>query len=166
MPISVEVRGLESLEKQGERWKNIRKNFIANMRNASNRFGSDAVKRSKLDYMKGPRPLKLNRISGYLSGHMNKQVSVDGNTVTTRIGNNMVYARIHELGFLGQMQIKAHQRVVAKVFGRPVLAHKVDVRAHSRTVNMPKRPYIRPGIDDALPDYRTSIQQIRDGIGD
>lgn len=58
------------------------------------------------------------------------------------------YAAIHEFGFDGQVQVKAHQRKISKAFGRPLKkgAKIVDVRAHTARRRVRARPYIRPAV--------------------
>lgn len=64
-------------------------------------------------------------------------------------GSNRSYARIHQDGFDGQQEVSAHTRVVKKLFGRP-LASPVEqsVRAHSRRMVMPARPYLGVSAQD------------------
>ena len=57
------------------------------------------------------------------------------------------YARIHEFGFQGTQSVKEHTRMQYFAFGRAMDPPKqVNVRAHSRNMNMPARPYLGPAI--------------------
>lgn len=65
---------------------------------------------------------------GRLKNSITKQAT--GNSVN--VGTNVIYAAIHQFGFNGQVNIKAHNRKVTKAFGKelkfPVWA---AIRAHS-----------------------------------
>ncbi len=59
------------------------------------------------------------------------------------------YARIHEFGFTGLQQVKAHTRNQTIAFGRPLTeAKQVQVREHSRYMRVPARPYLGPAMQD------------------
>jgi phage gpG-like protein len=60
------------------------------------------------------------------------------------------YAAIHEFGFAGSAQVRAHERVVTRVFGK-VLAAPVtqSVSAHTRKMNVPARPFVFPALESA-----------------
>jgi phage gpG-like protein len=68
------------------------------------------------------------------------QLSVTPNTAT--VSATPVYAAIHQFGFHGPQPVREHTRKVTQVFGRklnyPIMS---TVRAHSRTMNMPARPF-------------------------
>jgi phage gpG-like protein len=63
-----------------------------------------------------------------------------------RVGTNVVYARIHQLGgrIAGDFNVKAHERTIRMAFGRTIAPRQVEVRAHSRHVDftMPARPFL------------------------
>jgi len=68
-------------------------------------------------------------------------------------GNRVPYGRIHEKGAKNlSVRVKAHTRKVDRFFGytldEPI---SVDVRAHTRIMNMPARPYNEPALDDEHP---------------
>jgi hypothetical protein len=59
---------------------------------------------------------------------------------------NVPYAWVHEFGFRGSVRVPAHQRMQRQAFGRPIDPRAVDVREHSRMMEIPPRPYLRPAI--------------------
>jgi phage gpG-like protein len=64
-------------------------------------------------------------------------------------GSNRAYAALRQFGFKGEVQVSAFTRVVRKIFGRPTKAPVVqNVRAHSRSVDEPARPYLGVSIED------------------
>jgi hypothetical protein len=56
------------------------------------------------------------------------------------------YAKVHEFGFHGTVQVRALHRQVSKVFGRNVTPFMQEVRAHARRMNVRARPFIRPTV--------------------
>jgi len=96
---------------------------------------------SKERRLSGPRP----RFLGVVTGRLRSSISVSrtehsGDQYITRIGTNVKYAQIHELGLKGNVSIKSFVRKT----GRGTAL----VRSHTRKVNMPKRPFLKPSIMD------------------
>ena len=92
------------------------------------------------EYLSGPRPDKLDRVTGTLAASINTQKQ--GNH-TVSIGTNVEYARIHEYG--GTIQ-----------------------HAGGGVGYMPARPFLRPAGDDNKAEISEYIQKyikyvIRDG---
>ena len=87
-------------------------------------------------------------------------------TITGRVGTRVRYGRVYEDG--GSFEIPAHQRKLTMVFGRPVAAREVSVRAHSAT--FPKRAFLRPTLEDMrssiLDAIESDIDQALSGEGD
>ena len=80
--------------------------------------------------------------------------------VSGTLGSNLDYARVHEEGFVGRVQVKAHVRRLvgpassragarrlrkALIAGRSTVAH---VRAHSRHVNVRARHFLRDTVSE------------------
>ena len=63
-----------------------------------------------------------------------------------KIGTNVVYARIHQLGgqVEGTFDVRRHVRTIRQAFGRAIAPKKVKVKAHRRTVDftLPARPFL------------------------
>src|SRR3990167_6598654 len=85
----------------------------------------------------GPRPIYLGVVTGNLSSSITvgKTEKIAG-CYEVKIGTNVVYAAIHEFGFKGPVDIKSYIRGATRV------------RAHTREMNMPARPFMRPGFED------------------
>lgn len=62
---------------------------------------------------------------------------------------NVPYARAHEKGFRGMVSISAHQRTITQAFGKPIQKKQVSVRAHSKRLAIPARPYLAPAAEDS-----------------
>ena len=118
---------------------------------------ADYVRRQKLQ---GSHPEFLEHRTGNLSRSITGSASVNGPTITGRVGTTVNYAPIHEFG----LTIAAHSRTISQVFGRPVIPHEIDVKAYT----MPKRAFVGPSmteqravIVDAL--KRRAMQLIKNG---
>jgi phage gpG-like protein len=90
--------------------------------------------------------------SGTLRRSINQEVTQSGSVIKGIVGTNVSYARPHEYGFSGAVQVREHLRTITKVFGRP-LANPVTqtVRAHTMNVNLPERSFLRSALKDFEP---------------
>ncbi|MFQ3578518.1 MAG: hypothetical protein SNJ71_00075 [Bacteroidales bacterium] len=84
------------------------------------------------------------------------RATIQGTSI--RISNNVPYARLHNEGFRGTVSVKAHSRnKVMRTTVRggsnhsnkrrallEILISSHSVKAHTRRVNMPARPFIKP----------------------
>jgi phage gpG-like protein len=117
-------------------------------------------------YLSGPRPAKLNVVTTRLRNSISSEVTDDGDNIKGVIGTNVVYAAYHEFGFSGVEHVKGFTRMVTPLHGlgvevgkngklkrsrrpRPKVAQAV--KAHDRKVNYKGRPFLRPGVKEALP---------------
>lgn len=98
-----------------------------------------------------------NRLRGSLRA--SKAVIV-GDQVVSSIGSNVVYMGVHEFGFDGDVQVKAHTRTIESLFGKELDEPKtVNVRAHTRHLVVKKRAPIFRGTKQRQKHYRQSISQ-------
>jgi len=74
-----------------------------------------AVKIAQFEYLSGPRPGKLQAISGRLRDAMDSEVTLRDGQIIGRIWNNVKYAAFHEFGFHGVVNVSAHTRVISNV---------------------------------------------------
>jgi phage gpG-like protein len=92
--------------------------------------------------------------TGRLRRSVNYRTTETETGVEALVGTNVSYGRTHEFGFSGEVGVKAHLRRVRQAFGRKLKKVKqVSVRAHSRTVNLPERSFLR----SSLREMRTEI---------
>jgi phage gpG-like protein len=128
-------------------------------------------------HLSGPRPDELGVVTNRLRLSLNASPAVaSGNTVTSAIGTNVKYAAVHEFGFDGEVQVEAHERrrlsqttsrfevnistgSIRKRTGRAKRATLgvTTVRAHSRHMKMPARPFISNSVDERRGDYGQAI---------
>lgn len=68
-------------------------------------------------------------------------------------GSEVPYAAVHEYGLSGSVQVSAHQRTMTEGFGPSTnYPLTVQVSAHQRNMQMPKRPYLEPALEDKMDD--------------
>jgi phage gpG-like protein len=90
--------------------------------------------------------------TGTLRRSINQSVKQDGKRVLGVVGTNVKYARAHEYGFSGTVDVKAHLRTISQAFGRPLATPATqNIRAYSRKVNLPERSFLRSAIKDFEP---------------
>lgn len=75
-----------------------------------------AVGVAQRSYLSGPRPSHIQSITGRLRMGMQSSVEVQPNRIVGRMGDNVPYARYHELGFHGIVSVEAFTRVVGQHF--------------------------------------------------
>src|SRR5262245_47305271 len=87
-----------------------------------------AVATIQLKHLSGPRPKKLDRLTGRLRQSITHRVDRAGTNVSGQAGTNVKYAAYHEFGFHGVVNVKAHTRIVDErfTFGEAVQ----QVKAH------------------------------------
>ncbi|MBX4215810.1 hypothetical protein KW797_02595 [Candidatus Parcubacteria bacterium] len=165
MPIDVRVEGLDEVVAAGQLAAISRKAFRRDVGVAVRDFALDAVARSKKDYLSGPRPERLGVVSGRLRSSITQDVKEEGEDLEASVGTNVVYGRGWELGFHGTVQVKAHLRVVSKVFGKASAQALISqVRAHTRQVDQDARPFLEPAMRDALPALEGGIRQAMEDL--
>ena len=93
---------------------------------------------------------RLNVQSGRLRGSISSKVEEDKDWIEGTVGAGgalVPYAFVHEFGLTGSVGIKAHLRKIKQAFGKSITPTQVNVRAHSRKVNLRERRYMRDSLD-------------------
>ena len=94
---------------------------------------------------------RLNVQSGRLRGSVSSKVEEDKDWIEGTVGAGgalVSYAFAHEFGLKGAMAIKAHLRMIKKVFGQPITPRQIMIKAHSRKVDMEERRFMRDSLDE------------------
>lgn len=94
---------------------------------------------------------RLNVQSGRLRGSVSSKVEEDKDWIEGTVGAGgalVPYAFAHEFGLKGAMAIKAHLRMIKKVFGQPITPRQIMIKAHSRKVDMQERRFMRDSLDE------------------
>jgi phage gpG-like protein len=131
-----------------------------------------AISLVQRDYLSGPRPARLDAITGNLRNSITSIVEINGNTITATLGSDRPYAAFHEYGFHGIEQVRGFERRIARFAtrggsfaGRDAIhdsalgSGAVYVRPHQRRVNYDGRPFIVPGLEKAMPLIMTEIEK-------
>ncbi len=74
-------------------------------------------------------------------------------------GPTLVYMRAHEFGFDGTVSVKEHLRRIKEAFGRPIPPTDVTVGAHTRTMHLAERRWLRSAFDEFRDAIRAVLQQ-------
>jgi phage gpG-like protein len=102
--------------------------------------------------------------SGTLRRSINQEVRQTGHAIQGTVGTNVSYARIHEYGFSGTVNVREHLRTVSKAFGRPLASPVTQtVRAHTKNVNLPERSFLRSALKDFEPRILSELKAAASG---
>ncbi|MFV5466164.1 hypothetical protein [Acinetobacter towneri] len=94
---------------------------------------------------------RLNVQSGRLRGSVSSKVEEGKDWIEGTVGAGgalVPYAFAHEFGLKGAVAIKAHLRMIKKVFGQPITPRQIMIKAHSRKVDMKERRFMRDSLDE------------------
>lgn len=105
----------------------------------------------------------LNRRTGRLRNSINQRVDSDASSVSAVVGTGVVYARPHEYGFQGTVNVPAHTRTQTMAFGKSIAARMVQVRAHPMRMNLPERSFLRSSLREKAP---VEIERIRQSMAE
>jgi phage virion morphogenesis protein len=98
-------------------------------------------------------------------GHLRDSITYRAQAEGVEVGTNRVYAAIHQFGFNGTQSVPAHERRILQAFGKPLdKPRTVQVKAHSRRMNLVARPFLGIGANEqaAIEDQ---IMTHLEGIG-
>ena len=151
-----ELTGMEKGMIDAREWVAFRKKFNKSQKGRPNRISkalSNAaelvVTRAKVHYLTGAA-LKVD--TGRLRASVTKAPAsgafVKGKIFIVEVGTNVSYGRTWELGFSGNVSVKPHSRLIKKAFGKSITPKEVQVKAHTRNVNMKARPWLGPSFRD------------------
>lgn len=100
----------------------------------------------------------LNVKTGRLRRSIDQVVLRDDAQIVGVVSTNVKYARVHEYGFSGTVNVRDHLRQVKQAFGRPIAARAVMVTAHTRKANVPEKSFLRSALADMKPQI---IEEMR-----
>ena len=114
----------------------------------------DRVDRSiAMNFRQGGRPEKWKPSQRALRTGSGKTLIDTGilvNSINTRIATESKliastptkYAKAHNDGFSGTVSVKSHNRLIRQAFGRPIEPKEINIKAHQRNMNLPKREFM------------------------
>lgn len=151
-PLTVEIRGEALLA----RIEGAEQRLREGLRRAVLRLAIEAQGKVKAEKLTGQ---VLHVRTGTLRRSINQRVTETPDGVHASVGTNVEYARIHEYGFAGPVSVKAHTQLRKAVFGKALTnPRRIAIRAHSRNVKMPARPFLRPVLDEMAPRVITDLR--------
>lgn len=151
MPVTLKItqRNIEQVSK--ELREIVRR--VSDLKPVLAEFGVHMIRSVELTFQAGGRPvpwppsIRALRQGGKTlikSGRLKNSIvaSVMGPR-TLRLGTNVAYAAVHQLGFAGNMTVPEHVRRVTRAFGRRLKTPTyATVRQHQRLVRIPARPFL------------------------
>lgn len=90
----------------------------------------------------------LRNRTGTLRRSINWRVVDTPTSIRGYVGTNVKYAKPHEYGFQGPVQVKEHLRTIKQAWGKPISETTFPVRSHTRQVNIPERSFLRSALRD------------------
>lgn len=134
-------------KKTVERIKRIAPGIRVELKTAVQRLTLKLLARTKQQKLSGQ---VLNVRTGRLRRSINQRVESKGTRVDGYVGTNVEYARVHEFGFRGIVNIREHLRKTKRG------AHKVS--AHSRNVNIRERSFLRSALGEMKPTIQKELK--------
>lgn len=110
------------------------------------------------------RGQRLNQRSGRLISSIHPEFEETSNELTSTVGTNVEYARVHEYGMSGSVEVKAHMREIKQAFGRPIEPRSVMVRAHPMKVNVSEKRFMRDSLIEFKPTATQELQKVAEAI--
>ena len=101
----------------------------------------------------------LHHRSGRLSASIHPEFVNSATEIKAVVGTNVEYARVHEYGFHGTVEVKQHQRKTPS--GKMCI-----VKAHPMTMNVAEKPFMRDSLREyyptkALPMLRQAMKEFK-----
>jgi hypothetical protein len=122
---------------------------------AITKLGIDLQHKVQQDELTGQ---KLVARSGSLKSSIDLQVDQSATAVTSSVFTDSVYARAHEYGFAGTVNVRASLRRITEAFGRPIPDKIINVRAYSRKMDLPERSFLRSALEEMAPAIRDEVE--------
>lgn len=102
----------------------------------------------------------LNVRTGRLQRSIQQAVTNSESAVTGVVSTAVKYARPHEYGFQGTVNVKAHLRTIKVAFGKDLKEPvEVNVSAHTMRMNLPERSFLRSSLVDMKDEIVEGIRQ-------
>lgn len=102
----------------------------------------------------------LNVRTGRLQRSINQALVKSPDSVTGVVSTAVKYARPHEYGFTGNVNVREHLRTITQAFGKQLKSPVTStVQAHTMKMNLPERSFLRSALADMREDIVTGIQQ-------
>lgn len=132
--------------------ESVQARFLA-VQDSTRRRVRDAVNAQGRDLLRLVKQKLSDDVLHVRTGRLRRSISTqnqdDGSTFRSSTGTNVVYARVHELGFQGTVQVREHMRQ-SKNGAFPV-------SAHAMRMNIPKRSFLASSLDARKTEIRLAL---------
>lgn len=139
MELTVEIRAEALLA----RLKGTHDRLQADLRRAVERLSITVQSDVKENKLTGQ---VLHVRSGTLRRSINRKVDEDARGIMATVGTNVIYGRVHEYGFQGQVNVREHTR----------MGHTVS--AHTRQVDLPERSFLRSTLREREDEIKDTLR--------
>jgi phage gpG-like protein len=119
---------------------NVGRSGASRMRTTMETIGTVMEAYVKINKLSGQA---LHRRTGNLSRSITHRTGESGGAINAIVGTNASYARAHEYGAHGVVNVPAYVRMQTMAFGRPMDPRQVTVRAHPMKQNIPEASFLR-----------------------
>ena len=137
------------------RLRDMRAAINSGLVRAITKLGIDLQRKVQQDELTGQM---LAARSGSLKSSIDLRVDQGATAVTATVFTDSVYAGAHEYGFAGTVNVRASLRRITEAFGRPISGKIINVRAHSRRMDLPERSFLRSALEDMTPAIRDEVE--------
>ena len=153
--MSIDANFRQTMLRLNEMIKNAQPDSLA-LRTALTRIGTRLITRAQYNIQRGGDPPSGKPIVD--TGNLRKSIRYEFFRTSDNFGIKfgsfgVPYAAVHEFGFRGIVNVKAHTRMVRGS------SEPSNVRAHSRFMNIRARPYLRPAISYQVDDLLQILQE-------
>ncbi len=95
------------------------------------------------------------------TGRLRGSIGYKSDSDSVVVGTNVEYASAHQFGVNKTIQVSSHIRHISQAFGRKITGGvSVNVRGHSRQVNMPARPFFPNSVQGIPVSWQGGILKI------
>ena len=98
--------------------------------------------------------------SGSLKSSIDVRMDERPTGISATVFSDSDYAHAHEFGFTGTVNVKASLRRITEAFGRSISTKTIDVRAHSRAMDLPERSFLRSALEEISPALRNDVDMV------
>ena len=157
MPVTLQINQ-RNIEQTSKELREIVRR-VSDLKPVLAEFGVHMVRSTELTFQAGGRPAPwppsiraINTGGKTLIDSTRLKTSIVASVTgprTLRLGTNVAYAAVHQLGFAGNMTVPQHIRRVTRAFGRRLKTPTyATVRQHQRLVRIPARPFLVAQAED------------------
>lgn len=97
--------------------------------------------------------------TGRLRRSIHSEMSSTPEEIIGIVGTDVAYARVHEFGFTGEVNVRQHLRTIKQAFGRSIEPTQILVGAHGRHVSLPERSFLRSALQEMEPEILAGIRR-------